>query len=62
MSSIELILSGVLGLTIMSTMIIVIFLIRNYNMIEMHKESTDELRKEMKQVMKEIMEEQNKKG
>lgn len=58
MTIVELILSGVLSLTCLSTILIVFFIIRNYNLIESHKDSTDKLRRDIEL----LMEENKKKG
>ena len=56
MTSVEMILSGALGFTILSTMIIIFYIIRNYNLIESHKDSTDKLRHDIESLAEEMRE------
>ena len=59
----ETILSGILGLICLSSMIIIIYIMRNYRLIEKHKESTEDFQKQMTVLIKQLMEEEkNNKG
>lgn len=59
----ETILSGILGLMCLSSIIIIIYILRNYRMMEDIKDSTDEFNKQMEFILKKIMEdEKNKRG
>lgn len=59
---VETILSGILGLMCLSSIIIIIYILRNYRMMEDIKDSTNEFNKQMEFVLKKIMEEEKNKG
>lgn len=59
---VETILSGILGLMCLSSIIIIIYIMRNYRMMEDIKDSTNEFNKQMEFVLKKIMEEEKNKG
>ena len=59
---VETILSGILGLMCLSSTIIIIYIMRNYRMMEDIKDSTDEFNKQMEFIVKQIMEEEKNKG
>ena len=54
----ETILSGILGLMCLSSIIIIIYILRNYRMMEDIKDSN----KEMEFILKKIMEDEKNKG
>lgn len=58
----ETILSGILGLMCLSSIIIIIYIMRNYRMMEDIKDSTDEFNRQMEIIIKQIMEEEKNKG
>lgn len=58
----ETILSGILGLMCLSSIIIIIYILRNYRMMEDIKDSTDEFNRQMEFIIKQIMEEEKNKG
>lgn len=58
----ETILSGILGLVCLSSIIIIIYIMRNYRMMEDIKDSTDEFNRQMEIIIKQIMEEEKNKG
>lgn len=60
MTWVETILMGVLGLMCLSSMVIIIYIIRNYRLIEKHKDSTDEFQKQVEEFMKKLSEEVHK--
>lgn len=57
----ETILSGILGLICLSSIIIIIYIMRNYRMMEDIKDSTDEFNRQM-EIIIQIMEEEKNKG
>ena len=59
---VETILSGILGLMCLSSIIIIIYIMRNYRMMEDIKDATDEFNKQMEFVIKQIMKEEKNKG
>lgn len=59
---VETILSGILGLICLSSIIIIIYIMRNYRMMENIKDSTDEFNRQMEFIIKQIMEEEKNKG
>lgn len=58
----ETILSGILGLMCLSSIIIIIYILRNYRMMEDIKDSTDEFNRQMEFIIKQIMKEEKNKG
>jgi len=58
----ETILSGILGLVCLSSIIIIIYIMRNYRLIEQQKESTDEFQKRIEEALMKILEEEKNKG
>lgn len=59
---VETILSGILGLMCLSSIIIIIYILRNYRMMEDIKDSTNEFNRQMEFIIKQIMEEEKNKG
>lgn len=58
----ETILSGILGLMCLSSIIIIIYIMRNYRMMEDIKDSTDEFNRQIEFIIKQMMEEEKNKG
>ena len=56
----ETILSGILGLICLSSIIIIIYIMRNYRLIERQKESTDAFQRRIEEALMKIMEEEEK--
>ena len=62
MSIAETILSGILGLICLSSMIIIVYIMRNYRLIEQQKESTDAFQKRIEEALMKLLEEEKHKG
>ena len=58
----ETILSGILGLICLSSIIIIIYIMRNYRLIEQQKESTGEFQKRIEDALMKLLEEEKHKG
>ena len=62
MSIEETILYGILGLTCISSVIIVFYILRNYRLIESHKDSTDAFQEQLEIIIRKIIEEEKEKS
>ena len=58
MSLDEEILYGILGLLCLSSITIIFYILRNYRLIEEHKDSTDEFQRQLDYIIKKMKEEE----
>ena len=61
MNEVEIVLSGILGLTCLSTIIIVFYILRNYSLIENHRDNIEEQMDDLQKAINQLMEENKRK-
>lgn len=61
LNEVEIVLSGILGLTCLSTIIIVFYILRNYSLIENHRDNIEEQMDDLQKAINQLMEENKRK-
>lgn len=61
LNEIEIVLSGILGLTCLSTIIIVFYILRNYSLMEDHRDNIEEQMDDIQKAINQLMEENKRK-
>lgn len=61
LNEVEIVLSGILGLTCLSTIIIVFYILRNYSLMENHRDNIEEQMDDLRKAINQLMEENKRK-
>lgn len=61
LNEVEIVLSGILGLTCLSTIIIVFYILRNYSLMEDHRDNIEEQMDDLRKAINQLMEENKRK-
>ena len=61
LNEVEVVLSGILGLTCLSTIIVVFYILRNYSLMENHRDNIEEQMDDLRKAINQLMEENKRK-
>lgn len=61
LNEVEVVLSGILGLTCLSTIIVVFYILRNYSLMEDHRDNIEEQMDDLRKAINQLMEENKRK-
>lgn len=61
LNEVEIVLSGILGLTCLSTIIVVFYILRNYSLMEDHRDNMEEQMDDIQKAINQLMEENKRK-